>query len=391
MSIEKIDFDLIDEEDLKELVYAQVPEGLRLEFKLTDYGKSDSEKRELLKDVSAFANSHGGHLILGVEEIEGIAANIVGIDIDADKEILRMEQIIRSAIEPPIPNIRIRPIPLESGRKILLLRIPRSWNPPHRVAAQRKNKFFVRHSAGVHEPSIEELRALFNQTDFALEKARQFRDERIHIVANGEGLRPVIDGGRLFIHIVPTAAFSGMVHLDMEQVHEKNDCFWPLGATGMSPRFNIHGFVNERGGEKNHGYTQIFRNGALEAIKANIVRDHEGHLIIPGLILEGYIFQKLSQYINGLRDVGVPQPLIVMITLEGVKDAHYVVNNDGWGNYGPQLPENTITLPECIVDEYGTELNYHKAIRPAFDALWNAIGYSKSQFFDKNGKWTGLM
>ena len=62
MSIEKTDFDSIEERDLQELVDAQVPEGLRLEFKFTNYGKSDSEKRELLKDVSALANSHGGHL-----------------------------------------------------------------------------------------------------------------------------------------------------------------------------------------------------------------------------------------------------------------------------------------------------------------------------------------
>ena len=91
MSIEKADFDSIEEKDIEELVDAQVPEGLRLDFKLTNYGKSDSDKRELLKDVSALANSHGGHLVLSIKETEGVATNIVGVDIDADAEILRME------------------------------------------------------------------------------------------------------------------------------------------------------------------------------------------------------------------------------------------------------------------------------------------------------------
>lgn len=63
MSIEKSDFDSIGESDLHELIDAQVPEGLRLDYKLKNYGRSDSDKRELLKDVSAFANSHGGHLV----------------------------------------------------------------------------------------------------------------------------------------------------------------------------------------------------------------------------------------------------------------------------------------------------------------------------------------
>ena len=182
MSIEKADFDSIEEKDIEELVDAQVPEGLRLDFKLTNYGKSDSDKRELLKDVSALANSHGGHLVLGIEETEGVATNIVGVDIDADAEILRMEQILRNAIEPPISGIRMRSISLAKGRKVLLLRIPRSWNPPHRVTAQGTNRFYLRHSAGVHEPSVEELRALFNQSATALEKARQFRNSRISTV-----------------------------------------------------------------------------------------------------------------------------------------------------------------------------------------------------------------
>jgi hypothetical protein len=286
VSIEKANFDSIEERDLQELVDAQVPEGLRLDFKLTNYGKSDPDKRELLKDVSALANSHGGHLVIGIEEAEGVATNIVGVDVDTDAEILRMEQILRNAIEPPIPSIRIRSISLAIGRKILLLRIPRSWNPPHRVTAQGTNRFYIRHSAGVHEASVEELRALFNQSLTALEKARQFRNNRISTVANGEGHRPLVNEGRLFIHIVPTAAFSGMVHLDVEKIHEMHTAFWPLAASGMTPRFNFHGFVNERGGDQNHGYTQIFRNGSLEATKAGIVRKREDRLFHAYPVIE---------------------------------------------------------------------------------------------------------
>ena len=66
MSIDKIDFESIDEEDLKELVDVEVPEGVRLDYKLTQYGKSDKDKREILKDVSSFSNTVGGHLLIGM-------------------------------------------------------------------------------------------------------------------------------------------------------------------------------------------------------------------------------------------------------------------------------------------------------------------------------------
>lgn len=389
MSIDKTDFDSIEEKDLQELVDAQVPEGLRLDFKLTCYGKSDSEKRELLKDVSALANSHGGHLIIGIEENGGVASNITGVDIDTDAEMLRMEQILRNAIEPPISGIRMRSIPSSSGRKVLLLRIPRSWNPPHRVTAQGTNRFYIRHSAGVHEPSIEELRTLFNQSATALEQARQFRNNRISTVTTGEGHRPLVSSGRLFIHIVPTATYSGLVHLDVERIHEMHRNFRPLGSSAMSPRFNFHGVINERGGDQNHGYTQIFRTGALEATKANIVHKNDSRLFIAGLALEEEIFEKLTLYIDGLRDVGVPPPLIIMFTLEGVNGANYVVSNNFWGEYGSPLPYDVLLLPECLLEDFGTLLEYHKAVRPAFDALWNAIGYPKSQFFNEDGLWVG--
>lgn len=389
MSIEKSDFDSIEERDLHELIEAQVPEGLRIEYKLKNYGKSDSDKRELLKDVSALANSHGGHLVIGIEEMGGVATSVVGIDIDTDAEILRMEQILRNALDPPIPGIRIRAVPLSTGGKILLLRIPRSWNPPHRVAAQGINKFFIRHSAGIHEPSVEELRALFNQSASALDKARQFRNTRINVVTERRGHRPLVAGGRLFLHIVPTAAFSGLVHLDVEKIHEFHRAFEPLGSSGKTSRFNFSGFINERGGDENHGYTQIFRNGSLEATKANIVHKRNGRLFIPGLKLEEEIFRHLPLYINGLRDIGVPPPLIIMFSLEGVSDAYYHVMEDQLAEYQPPLLDEVLYLPECVLEDYGIELEYHKAVRPAFDALWNALGYSKSQFYNKNGFWVG--
>lgn len=158
---------------------------------------------------------------------------------------------------------------------------------------------------------------------------------------------------------------------------------------GMNPRFNFEGFINERGGVVNHGYTQIFRNGALEATQSNILRIHNGRPHIPGLALERYFFEVFEGYISGLRDLGIAAPLFVMVTLEGVEGAVYAVTNNPFDDPLPVLDRPTMFLPECIVNEYGPALSYHRAIRPTFDALWNAIGYSASQFFDDTGLWIG--
>jgi hypothetical protein len=57
MSVDRLDFENLSEDDVAELVAGQVPEGLRIEYKRELYGNSDSERREFLKDVSAFANA----------------------------------------------------------------------------------------------------------------------------------------------------------------------------------------------------------------------------------------------------------------------------------------------------------------------------------------------
>lgn len=388
MAIDRVDFENVSEADLQELVGTPVPEGLRIEYKREPYGNSDADKREALKDVSAFANSHGGHLIIGIEAQGGIPVGVRGVPgLNADDEILRMEQLIRSGIEPRVMNVRSRAVRLANGNVALVLRIPRSWNVPHRVSAQNSNRFWVRNSSGVHEASMDELRLMFTETSTALERVRRFREERIELVAEGRGPRPLVSNGRVFLHIVPISAATSASQVDLGTAHGLHQAFRPLGAMGMSPRFNFEGYINERGGDQNHGYTQIFRNGALEATKGSLLQIHNGVPHIAGLQLERHFFEVFESYVNGLRDLGVAAPLVVMVALEGVEGAVYAVRENA--DDPVVLDRPLLLLPECVLPEYGTTLSYHRAVRPAFDALWNAMGYSASQSFDGNGLWVG--
>jgi hypothetical protein len=388
MAIDRIDFENLSEGDLQELVGTPVPEGLRVEYKREPYGNTDADKREALKDVSAFANSHGGHLIIGIDAQGGVPVSVQGVQgLNADDEILRMEQLIRSGIEPRIMNVRSRAVRLGNGNVALVLRVPRSWNVPHRVSAQNSNRFWIRNSGGVHEASMDELRLMFTETSTALDRVRRFREERIRLVTAGRGPRSLVGNGRVLLHIVPTSAAASASQVDLEAAHRLQHAFRPLGAMGMTPRFNFEGYINESGGEENHGYTQVFRNGALEATKGNLLRTHNGLPHIGGLQLERHFFEVFESYVNGLRDLGVPAPLVVMVALEGVEGAVYAVRDNP--DEPVVLDRPLLLLPECVLVEYGTALSYHRAVRPVFDALWNAMGYSASQSFDENGLWVG--
>jgi hypothetical protein len=73
MAVTRLDFDNIKVADLQELVDAGATESQVLEFKRDAYGSADADKKELLKDVSSFANMHGGHLVIGIEGAQGVA------------------------------------------------------------------------------------------------------------------------------------------------------------------------------------------------------------------------------------------------------------------------------------------------------------------------------
>jgi hypothetical protein len=392
VSISRLNFDGVSESDLAELVIGQVPEGLHLDYKRDTYGTSDADKRELLKDVSAFANANGGHIIVGMDETEGVASNLCGIKTaDIDVEVSRLDQIIRTGIEPRIPGCRLRAIPLSSQSHAIVIRIPRSWRLPHRVCSQNSNRFFIRNSAGSHEASMDELRHLFTLSVSAIDRARAFRAERMALITSGSGSRPLAGNGRFILHIIPLSAVSSTATVDLAHVYSNRGAFWPLGCDSGSTRYNFDGLIIESGGEINDGYTQVFRSGIVEATIACLVNNRTEKPGIAGLSFERYVFNSFGKYIDGLKSLNVEPPLIIMCTLEGVEGADYHVVNSIFNHGITPIDRSILHLPDCIIEDFSADnADYHRAVKPAFDALWNTIGYSESRFFDKDtGLWKG--
>src|ERR1700730_9016759 len=68
---------------------------------LKDYG-------EYLADVSSFANTTGGDIIIGMTAEEGVPTGFAPLQIDRDAEILRLDNIARSGLQPRIFGLDIR-------------------------------------------------------------------------------------------------------------------------------------------------------------------------------------------------------------------------------------------------------------------------------------------
>jgi len=133
-------FDQINKKDIEELISIKEPESLNLDYKQELPGGKDDDKKEFLADVTSFANSAGGDLIYGISEERddegkptGIPGRAVGLKINADEEIKKLESLIRDGIEPRIMSYYIKPIEGFSEGSVIILRIAKSWMPPHMV------------------------------------------------------------------------------------------------------------------------------------------------------------------------------------------------------------------------------------------------------------------
>lgn len=115
------------------LIANEVEENIHLDYKASGaLGKKDDKKNEIVKDVTAFANSDGGIIIYGLTEENHKPKDIDGVDGSTfTKEWL--ENIIHQA-QPRINDVMIYAI-RENGkieRSIYVVKIPRSESAPHR-------------------------------------------------------------------------------------------------------------------------------------------------------------------------------------------------------------------------------------------------------------------
>jgi len=134
--------------DLKNLIDNQVEENIHLDYKSADsLSKTVDKKKEIAKDVSAFANSDGGVIIYGIKEFDELEKRHLPEAITPiNREIFTkewLEQVINSNITPRIEGIIIQPISLDknSNDVVYVVSIKKS-NTAHQASDLRYYKRF---------------------------------------------------------------------------------------------------------------------------------------------------------------------------------------------------------------------------------------------------------
>ncbi len=140
------------------LVDDQIPESLVLDYKRKPYDLSVAEaKLDLVKDVSSFANSQGGVILLGIDEQknrlkQSIPVPNYGISPTPGYEA-RVRDVLAASLSPPLPDVRVLWVPKagDGGIGTYLLWHPESWLRPHMVHDGTERRYY-RRDADVSRP-----------------------------------------------------------------------------------------------------------------------------------------------------------------------------------------------------------------------------------------------
>lgn len=381
----------IEETDLRSLVENQIIESKTIEYKQTLPGTSDSDKKEFLCDVSSFANASGGHLIYGIKEESGAPLGILGLhNIDPDAEVLRLQNLIRDGIDPRIPGVSVRPISLQESGLAIIIRIPRSWASPHMVTLRGHSRFYSRTSAGKYPLDVHELRAAFALSEATAERIRHFRIERLAKIASSETPVPMIENPKIVLHIVSFGAFDPATRFDVSSLVHKRDRLAPIYAGDWSYRHNFDGFLTYDQPSKSTSavsYLQIFRNGNIEAVEADLLRPREeGKRTIPSTSFEKELLAALPRFLAIQRQFGIEPPLFVMLSLLGVSGYTMAVPQGRyWSVPMTPIDRDTLIIPEVLLESFDPGLD--ELMKPAFDAVWNAAGWPGSINYNEAGQW----
>ena len=154
---------IFTEAELNQMIANQTEEDLHLDYKgAGSLATTDGKKKEIAKDISAFANSDGGFVIYGIKEFDDLPRRHLPERLDpVDRTAISkewLEQVINSNIQPKIEGLTIHPIPLASNATHVayVVNIPKS-NTAHQASDKKYYRRYNFESVAMEDYEIKDI------------------------------------------------------------------------------------------------------------------------------------------------------------------------------------------------------------------------------------------
>lgn len=379
-------------EDLRQLVETGVPEKQELEFKRQLDPRNKSHKEKFLAEVTSFANTTGGDLIIGIPDPEDVdeedEADLWWItDYDRDKYKLDWENLIRTSTDPRLRTHKIRTLPNPDGTGfVAIVRVQASTVSPHRVTLGSKKPFYGRNSAGKYQFDAGQLREKFIEQYSLREEVEGFLADRIAKIRSGDTPAPFEPGPCMVLHAIPATAFNLRAEIDISSSGSNASNGLPLfhrdkgGQTYSHARRNVDGIVNSQDigdfrktseeDEPQSEYVQIFNDGRIEAVHSFHFRSEFSEDDKIGFwTLYEILFDRLPDYTGFLAERDVSPPIFLYLTF--VNAEGFVTTSDK-NRDSKKLDREVATLPVITLESY--ERNAKEVTKEFMQHIWHAFG-----------------
>ncbi|EQC1535506.1 AlbA family DNA-binding domain-containing protein [Clostridium botulinum] len=381
--------DEITKKDLEDLIENGVMEGKTIEYKKELNCSKDSDKKEFLADVSSFANAVGGYLIFGIEKDRetGLPKSLCGLEIDnIDEEIRKIESIIRGGISPKLPKLETKYIELDNNNIVLIIKVGRSWLSPHRIVFKGCDKFFSRNTNSKYSLDVDELRTAFNLSSAITDKIKLFVQERISKLNINETPVPYKSDVKLIMHLIPFESFANSNLLHVKDFEKEVGKLKPIYSSGWGRKINFDGHLLYNYDEEmvSSSFVQCYRNGVVEYVNSSMFPSFEStEKIIPSVLYERELIETIDSDLKYLQNINMECPIFLFLSFVNIKGYEMAIDRTIWfGRRKYTMDRDILITPELIINNYNVDTK--TILRPIFDSIWNACGFSESLNYDEN-------
>lgn len=392
MALLHIPINQIQEQHILELIAARVPETSIIEYKRETYGSALRDDLEFLADVSSLANTSGGDLIIGIAATQGIPEALAPFTGDSDAEINRLESRARAGLQPRI-SLESRAVPVNGGH-VIILRVNRSFNPPHRIIRENSNRFWARSTAGKYEPNVDQLRDLFSLAPRIADRTRDFRTNRLIRLSVAEAPVTLMHKDIVVLHVVPFSAFDRDHSLPMAQLERDYQAFHPIGSRGsQAVKINFDGFLTMSNGDRaanlERAYVQLFRGGIVEAVDGLYARA-SGEPLIPVVKIDRSLVGNAMRFMRDLAAIGIEPPYAVLVSFVLTEAGRFNFAHPGdsawYDRMGSRTDRPQYVFGEVIFDTLPANIeSCARTMRPLLNQIAQSGGWAESVSFHGDG------
>jgi hypothetical protein len=328
-------------------------ENNHLDYKL-NIEFNDRGKKEFVKDVSGFANSEGGYLVIGVSEDNGVPKEIVGLEKKVGNQKIDewIDNVLLSNIDKRL-FYKMKLFPSHDDKLIILIYIPLSSRKPHMVTYQGANKYYKRHNTITLPATHAEVKEMFDASQNIIDNIKQILDDRKLFNLKNEDFGSNDDSLKLrnslgLLNKWPMVIFSILPSFLDEKINisseeflkwceENKNGYYPKQNTNLLNTHNNYLGLNNiiffdnwtaeiNGVIEYDNYLKIYRNGYIEsAISEEIIyprkNNHDQEIAILNLTSTvGYFWLLINFVINLYRKYEYLDEIIIQISLVNIKD-----------------------------------------------------------------------